>query len=70
MKQVIVVKEFTFLGISYKIGDRLKIIGNDPIRGWDLEDKDGNKIYETRFIYDKFKELGVYRNSRLNNLLD
>lgn len=70
MKQVIVVKEFTFLGISYKIGDRLKIIGNDPIRGWDLEDKDGNKIYETRFIYDKFKELGVYRDSRLNNLLD
>lgn len=70
MKQVVVIKEFTFLGISYKIGDRLKIIGNDPIRGWDLEDKDGNKIYETRFIYDKFKELGVYRNSRLNNLLD
>ena len=70
MKQVVVIKEFTFLGISYKIGDRLKIIGNDPIRGWDLEDKDGNKIYETRFIYDKFKELGVYRDSRLNNLLD
>jgi len=49
-------KEDWFFRVNYKKGDVFTIIGDDPMRGWDLQhDKTGNKIYETRFSSDKFE---------------
>lgn len=52
---LVVVKDFEFNGRNYKVGDRFKIIGEDSMRGLDIEDMYGNKIYETRMISDHFK---------------
>ena len=56
MKDILVViKEFEFGGRYYKLGDRFKIIGEDPMRGFDIEDMNGNKIYETRMMSSNFR---------------
>jgi len=47
---VVFIEDFTFNDKLYKKGHQFKIIGEDGMRGFDLEDKDGNRIYETRFI--------------------
>ena len=64
----VVVKEFNFNGRHYKIGDHFKIIGDSGFRGWDLEDMDGNKIYETRMIHDHFSDIAEERDKKLKKL--
>ena len=54
---VIFIEDFEFNGKLYKKGHEFKIVGDDSIRGYDLEDADGNVIGETRFISDKYRAL-------------
>ncbi len=64
-------EDYEFNGKLYKKGHRFKVIGSS-YRGLDLEDADGNRIYETLFISafinpvplselrdDKLKDLGI-----------
>ena len=65
---VVFIEDFTFNNKVYKKGHQFKIVGEDGFRGFDLMDKDGNKIYETRFISDKYISLSDFRNIKLNDL--
>lgn len=65
---LIVVKEFEFNGRNYKRGDRFKVIGEDNMRGLDIEDMSGNKIYETRMISTHFISLKQARDKKLKDL--
>ena len=58
---LVVVKEFEFNKRQYKKGDKFKIIGDSGYRGWDIEDMNGNRIYETRMMYDHFNSLNEVR---------
>lgn len=65
--------EFTedheFNGKVYKKGHRFKVIGGS-YRGLDIEDVDGNRIYETLFISYLMREvpLSELRDNKLNDL--
>jgi hypothetical protein len=65
---LVVVKEFDFNGIYYKKGDKFKIISESGMRGWNIEDMSGNKIYETGLISDHFVSLSKIRDDKLKNL--
>lgn len=54
---IIVVKKFSFNKRYYNIGDKFKIVGDSDFRGWDIQDMNGNTIYETMMISDNFEEL-------------
>ena len=54
---VIFLEDFESGGKIYKKGHEFKVVGEDYMRGFDLEDKDGNKMYETRMISDKYRML-------------
>ena len=56
-QKVVVVEEFEFNGVVYKPGHLFTITGDDYIRGLDLEDNDGNKVGETRFIRHHYEFL-------------
>lgn len=38
-------KHSSFVG-TFSVGSRVKIIGIDPIRGYSIEDDEGNRMYE------------------------
>ena len=67
-ERVVFIEDYTFNGKFYKKGHQFKITGEDYIRGFDLEDDDGNKIYETRFISNKYISLSDYRNDKIEKL--
>ena len=52
-------QDWVFGNQSYKKGELFDVIGSDPIRGDDIQDSQGNKIFETRFIADKFDDVLV-----------
>lgn len=47
---VIISEKVEMYDITYEAGHRFKITGCDDIRGFNLEDSDGNKLGETRFV--------------------
>lgn len=53
--------------ITYYPGHEFTIIGSSGFRGWDLEDDDGNKLYETRFV--KFDNISEVRDRKINEIL-
>ena len=46
-EKVVFLEDYTFNGKLYKRGHIFTITGSDYIRGYNLEDSDGNKIHET-----------------------
>jgi len=67
-QRVVVLEEFEFIGKVYKKGHQFTIIGNDNIRGLDLQDDYGNSIYETRFSGWKFELISKLRDDKLKEL--
>lgn len=67
-QKVVVVEEFEFNGVVYKPGHLFTITGDDYIRGLDLEDNDGNKVGETRFIRHHYELLSRIRDEKLKEL--
>jgi len=65
---VVFIEDFQFNGKLYKKGHKFKITGSDGMRGYDLEDVDGNRIFETRFISDKYVLLRDIRSDKLKEL--
>jgi len=76
---VVFIEDFEFNNKVYKKGHQFKITGVDGMRGYDLEDKDGNRIGlskaerwqatgETRFISDKYMLLRDLRDDKLKEL--
>lgn len=47
-------EDFEFNSKLFKKGHEFHVVGYDSMRGYDLEDKDGNRICEIRMIMDKF----------------
>jgi len=47
-------EDFEFDSKLYKKGHEFNIVDYDSMRGYDVEDKDGNTICEIRMIEDKF----------------
>lgn len=43
---VITTKEHSALSGTFTVGSRVKIVGIDPIRGYAIEDKHGNRLIE------------------------
>jgi len=54
---LVVVIEFNFNNRQYKLGDKFKIVGNSGFRGWDIQDMNGNIIYEILMLSTHFKKL-------------
>lgn len=52
---VVFIKDFKEFQWDVKEGDEFKIIYSDGMRGFDLENDDGVKILETRFMMDYYK---------------
>lgn len=63
-------EDFEFNDILYRKGHQFTVISSDGIRGEDIEDSDGNIIYETRFISHLFRSenLSDIRNKKLEEL--
>jgi len=70
-KTVIITEDFEFNGKIYKKGHLFKITGDDSMRGLDLEDSDGNRIGETRFMSSKFRLLTLSdeRDKKISKIL-
>ena len=49
-KWVITTKEHSALNGTFAAGSRVKIVDIDPIRGYSIEDKYGNKIIEIGWV--------------------
>lgn len=67
-EKVVFLEDYTFNGKLYKRGHIFTITGSDYIRGYNLEDSDGNKIHETRFISDKYELISKLRDDKLKEL--
>jgi hypothetical protein len=67
-ERVVFLEDFKFNGKIYKKGHQFKIVGEDSIRGYDLEDDNGNRISETRFISYKYELLSKLREDKLKEL--
>lgn len=68
MKTVVFLVDFEFNGKLYKKGHKFKVTGYDNMRGYDLEDSEGNRIGETRFISHKYAFLEDLRDDKLKEL--
>lgn len=62
-------EDYEINGKLYKKGHRFKVIGSS-YRGLDIEDDDGNRIYETLFISKIMKRLTTaeMRDRKLKDL--
>jgi hypothetical protein len=49
-------RDVKLMGRDYKRGHCFTIIGNNGMRGYDIMDEDGNKIYETGLIQKEFTD--------------
>ena len=67
-KWVVFLEEFEFNGKIYKRGHKFRVVKRHDIRGLDLEDIDGNKIGETRFIRNKYEFIDKIREDKLKEL--
>lgn len=67
--RVVLIEEVNMWGKIYEKGHKFKIYGDSGYRGWDLIDKDGNKIDETRFIQHKYKlDIKEERKQKLDKI--
>jgi hypothetical protein len=48
--RVRLLEDVVMSNITYIKGHEFTITGEDDIRGLDLEDDEGNRLYETRFV--------------------
>lgn len=67
-QRVVFLEDFEFNGKVYKKGHQFTITGSDNMRGLDLEDDNGNRIGETRFISNKFELISKLRDDKLKDL--
>lgn len=67
-QRVVFLEDYEFNGKLYKKGHQFTITGSDGIRGLDLEDDNGNRIAETRFISDKYELISKLRDDKLKEL--
>jgi hypothetical protein len=67
-ERVVFLEDFEFNGKIYKKGPQFKIVGEDSMRGYNLEDDNGNRISETRFISDKYELISKLRDDKLKEL--
>ena len=67
-ERVVFLEDFEFNNKLYKKGHQFKIVGEDSMRGYDLEDDHGNCISETRFISHKYELLSKLRDDKLKEL--
>ena len=67
-QRVVFLEDFEFNGKFYKKGHQFTITGDDNIRGLDLEDDNGNRIGETRFMSSKFELISKLRDDKLKEL--
>ncbi len=67
--RVVLTKMVVMYESTYFPGHQFTIIGEDSIRGFDLEDDKGNKIYETRFITDSYISISEYRDRKVDEYL-
>lgn len=67
-KRVVFLEDFEFNNKIYRKGHQFKIVGEDSMRGYDLEDDDGNCIGETRFISHKYELISKLRDDKLKEL--
>lgn len=67
-ERVVFIVDFEFNGKLYKRGHQFRITGVDGMRGYDLEDDDGNRICETRFISNKYVFIKELRDDKLKEL--
>lgn len=65
---VVFIEDFEFNGKVYKKGHQFQITGFDSIRGFDLKDKDGNIIAETRFISNMYVSISDNRALKLKSI--
>lgn len=49
-KWVVTTKEHSSLSGTFTVGSRVKIVNIDPIRGYAIEDKYGNRLIEIGWI--------------------
>ena len=67
-QRVVFLEDFEFNGKVYKKGHQFTITGDDDMRGLDLEDDNGNRIGETRFMSSKFELISKLRDDKLKEL--
>lgn len=68
MSRVVLLEDIEFNGKIYKKGHQFNVIGEDPMRGLDLKDDDGNAIYETRMMSSKYEFIDRLRDKKLKDL--
>ena len=66
---VVLVKQVDLFNKSYYPGHHLKIVRDDDIRGFDLEDEKGNQICETRFIRDSYISIAEFRDRQIDQAI-
>lgn len=67
-ERVVLLEDFEFNNILYKKGHQFTVTGADNIRGFDLEDDNGNRIGETRFIRSKYEFIKRIRDEKIKDL--
>ena len=67
-QRVVLLEELEFNDKVYKPGHQFTITGDDYIRGLDLEDDNGNRIGETRFIRHMYEFISKLRDDKLKEL--
>lgn len=66
--RVILVKPIEMWERVYEVGHQFTIVSED-LRGFNLEDDDGNEVGETRFISDHYVLLSDMREGKINKIL-
>jgi hypothetical protein len=66
-QRVVLIEDYEFHKL-YKRGHQFTII-DTSYRGWDIEDDDGNRIYECLFIHNKFVSLDEWREEQIDKLI-
>ena len=67
--RVYITEEVKLFGHIFEAGHQFTIISSSE-RGWDLQDDDGNKMCETRFMNGQIKSISESREYKINIILD
>lgn len=67
-QRVVLLEQLEFNDKVYHSGHQFTISGDDNIRGLDLEDDNGNRIGETRFIRHMYEFISKLRDDKLKEL--
>ena len=62
-QRIVILEDFEFNGKTYEKRHQFTITGDDDIRGLDLEDDDGTKLYSVNFDNTKLNTIGEIRFS-------